>query len=918
MEKASEKAPQQIVDDSEKTVAEKALARFVAETAPEKISLVRDKEPNARLAAEAAEAARPSVLKSGIDKITSTVITNDETRASVNHYGAEFLKTASLFSAGKVGLASTILAYGLDQAKAGDDLTVQVQDFALGGMKGGALKAMFGVIGASGHYAPVKGAMMGVGAGSAEVLFNRETFKNPSTFSERLREQALNPQALLLNAAVFTAGQGLYSGLNLASKGSLANNRLLSGMVTGGSFGFVNGTVAEGTRQLAEDGKIDITKMLLKGSLEAGVGAAGAGFGIKVSDPAFHARIKNSASSTLESLGLNPSPSAREYLVTGGKNELSRFAEEKTSTALTTVREVRNILGFERIGQEKQMLLQHSEQTRGRIPIPALADILASCNPEKLTPAERASHLFSKGKGPVFLEQGKNDRIRLTVGENATQWKNSIGGNRVMLGQHETPINVMAPLLVGDPHAINSPSSNQAWEQFNSQLAQAKRIGVTGVSTDVWWGVIEPKQGQFDFRYYDKLSNSITGNGLKWMPILSLHQAGGNVGDTVSVPVPFWVWNKISSQIPGSSPDVGKFKSEYGNVSSEYVNFAADKYAMPMYRSVMEAFQKQYASKASQISEVNVSMGPAGEARYPSYNQHDGKLAEYPGRGALQAHSDLQKADFHDFVMRKYGSFEAVEKAWGGKVHKIEPPVNGDAFFRDKIHTNTQYGKDFFDWYNGALINHVQGVLKTSFDVFSNKQAPFRDIDIGAKIPGIHWRTGVNDGGKITIGDRLAELNAGLIRTSSNDWHSDELGRGYRPLLSGIKDASTQPGAGRFTLHFTCLEMLDGWDGPKANALPHSLARWVGREAAHQGLRLKGENALNFTLGDWKSWESMRGHLNYPGHKGYYDGLTLLRMGDVIHTPSEAHLKGLIDTIRSTTTSGGATGTMVEPLKPAG
>ena len=103
-------------------------------------------------------------------------------------------------------------------------------------------------------------------------------------------------------------------------------------------------------------------------------------------------------------------------------------------------------------------------------------------------------------------------------------------------------------------------------------------------------------------------------------------------------------------------------------------------------------------------------------------------------------------------------------------------------------------------------MNHIKGVLGESFKAFSNPNAPFKDVEIGAKIPGVHWRVGTKHAdGRIELGDRLAELNAGLIRTSSNDWGSDALGRGYRPLLSGIKDAVTVPGAGKFTLHFTCL-----------------------------------------------------------------------------------------------------------------
>lgn len=894
---------------SEKEVADRTLEKLLVQSAQEMKS--------ASLQA-AKEAPKHSILETGIDVLTSKIVKNDETRNQVNHYGAELVKTASLFAGGKVGLLSTVVSYGLDQAKYGDPLKDQAIDFALGGAKGTTMKGVFAAIGSGGQIAPVKGVLMGLGSGAAEVVFSRDSLNDPSRISERLKSDVFNTQSILFNAATFTVGQGIFSGANHLSKGALANNKILSGMVTGGSFGFVNGSSAEALRQVAENEEISISKMLLKGGLEASVGAAGAGIGIKASDPVFHASLRRNVYGALDKVGLSPSPQAREFVVTNGMAQINKFANEQTTTALTTVREVRNILGWERVGPEKQLLLQHSEQTNGRIPVPKLADLLATCNPENLTAAQKAAHLFPDAKGPVFLEQGQGNRIRLATGDAVPQWKNSIGGNRVMLGNYETPVNVMAPLLVGDPYDPNGEKSKGEWTDFINQLNKAKKLGVNGVSTDVWWGVIEPKQGQFDWRYYDKLSSSISTAGLKWIPILSFHQLGGNVGDTHTVPIPFWTWNKISSQIPGSNADVGKFRSENNNLSSEYIQFAADRYAIPLYKSVMSAFQTQYASKANQIAEINVSLGPAGEARYPSYNQHD-PGADYPSRGALQAYSELQKADFVNFVMKKYGSMDGVEKAWGTKVGKIEPPVDASAFYRDQIHTKTQYGKDFFDWYSGSLVNHIKGVLGESFKVFSNPNAPFKNVEIGAKIPGVHWRVGTKHAdGRIELGDRLAELNAGLIRTSTNDWASDALGRGYRPLLSGIREAATAPGAGKFTLHFTCLEMLDGQGGPEAKALPNSLANWIGKEAKQQGLLLKGENALNFTLQDWGAWNSMRSHLQLNDKPGLYHGLTILRITDVINTPAEAQLKALIDATKAPPPPGAAPAMKPPTLKPAG
>lgn len=894
-------------DLSDKLVSERALDLLRQEASKELLKSVAAKHLPADSSKDQPIKENASYLQTGINSLSSRFISDRQTRSSVNHYTAEFLKTASLFTGGKLGIAATAIAYGLDQAKPEDSWKDQAADFALGATKGEALKGSFAYLGSRGTFAPLKGALMGLSSGAMDEVFKRETFTDPFSLNDRLRKNAFNPQAVMMNAAVFTVAEGLYSGINYAYKDALSQNRLLSGMVMGGSFGFVNGTVAEASREFQETGKINPGTVAWKGLLEGGVSAAGAGVGIKVSDPVFQQKLKDSTIGALDSLGLNPfRTNSREFVVTGGFSDLDKFTHEQTKTAITTVREVRNILGWEKLGPEKRLLLQHSDESCSKIPIPKLADLIASCNPEQLGAPERASHLFPSAKGPVYLEEGSKNHIRFLMGDQVPQWKNSLGGNRIMLGTPETKINAMAPLLIGDPNNPDGAPSKQAWDEFNSQLKQAKTLGIDGISTDVWWGIAEPKQGQFQWNYYDKLSSQIIGSGLKWVPIESFHEAGGNVGDTVNIPVPFWVWNKISSQIPASSPDVAKFKSEQGHVSNEYVQFWADKYAVPLYKDFMTAFGQHFAGKAQAISEINISLGPAGEARYPSYNHHDDNVG-YPTRGALQAYSDLAKADFKDWALKKYGSFDNLNKAWGGHVENIEPPVDANAFYKDNVHTNTQYGRDVIDWYSDTLIKHVQNVMGTAFEVYG-PDSPYKNANIGMKIPGVHWRIGTNAGGHVNMADRLAEIDAGMIRTSTNDWNSDELGHGYRPLLSGIKQLMSLPGGDRLILHFTALEMPDGQDANmNAKALPYSLAEWLGREAQHEGIPLKGENALAGTLQNSDSWNIMASHLKLPFQDGYYRGLTLLRLSDLFSSDvARGNLEKLIKATRSNSGQGSA------------
>src|ERR1700683_3953048 len=69
------------------------------------------------------------------------------------------------------------------------------------------------------------------------------------------------------------------------------------------------------------------------------------------------------------------------------------------------------------------------------------------------------------------------------------------------------------------------------WDQFRNQLLSAKAMGIKAVTTDVWWGLVEAREGEFDWAYYEQYAKVVEECGLKWIPILSFHSAGKTVGD---------------------------------------------------------------------------------------------------------------------------------------------------------------------------------------------------------------------------------------------------------------------------------------------------------------------------------------------------------------------------------------------------
>jgi beta-amylase len=414
--------------------------------------------------------------------------------------------------------------------------------------------------------------------------------------------------------------------------------------------------------------------------------------------------------------------------------------------------------------------------------------------------------------------------------------------------------NVMAPLQVKDR------------AEFRRQLTVAKQIGVDGVSVDVWWGQVEASgDQQFAWQYYDDIFSDITAAGLKIIPIMAFHQCGGNVGDDCDIPLPTWIWQHFAAQ--GVTAADLQYQSEFGNRSIETVSLWADQWVLSQYSEFMQAFAKRYADLAPQISEINISMGPAGELRYPSYNSHDGTRSSYPSRGGFQAYSALAIANFRLTMQQQYGNINALNQAWRSNFttfEQIEPPADGDAFIHSGAQFDSAFGRDFILWYHQALLAHGRRMLRTAFAALNNEMAT---IELGFKIPGIHWKMAANDHSR-----RSAELAAGLIATDTPYLPDDGFGYQRIVALAAAFSAETR----NVVLHFTALEMDDNPTAPD-QSMAKSLVKWLGAEAARQQVTIKGENALSAGVTHQHGWDNIMAALA----SGHYSGLTVLRITQV-------------------------------------
>jgi len=518
--------------------------------------------------------------------------------------------------------------------------------------------------------------------------------------------------------------------------------------------------------------------------------------------------------------------------------------------------------------------------------------------------------------------------------------------------------NAMGPLVIGDWRNEAFPNENDAegaWANFDEQLKKAKELGVQAISTDVWWGIVEKERGVFNWAYYEKIAQKIKAAGLRWIPIMSLHSCGGNIGDECDIPVPEWVWTYGLTDDDREKYGTHKYQylgerslnkqfstfnqeEQEKAYSKEFISAWSTDNFVPVFSQFFEEFQKTFHKEYEKIiDEINVSTGPAGECRYPSYNKHDFQtntipwgddsnelpvVDAYPSRGTLQAYSITARKSFLEYVTALPGIRGATDEEtiknllerWpspGAVIEKfsqrgleaIEPPTdvniantNKDGFFTTSYAIAGAYGHDFFDWYSQSLLQHCKKITTAALKVFDGENAPFRSIPIGEKVAGIHWRTGDN---------RYAELTAGLIRSSDfNLWQTAANGHGYAPILGMFKDVSEkhkdefssykderldscngEERPSHINVHFTCIEM-NNWNDNNvgAGSRAKDLVEWVGDYAHKIGLPLKGENAIasNIAHRDDDFLTTSWGNIEESIKKGY-GGITILRLSDLFY-----------------------------------
>lgn len=436
--------------------------------------------------------------------------------------------------------------------------------------------------------------------------------------------------------------------------------------------------------------------------------------------------------------------------------------------------------------------------------------------------------------------------------------------------------------------------------EFKENLSEAKGFGIEAVTVDVWWGLVMTNRNKPDWSYYKEIFKYIVDANFFIVPIISFHRCGGGPGDgDCDIQIPKWVYSEVSAEANIEADDL-RYESETGRKCSDYLppwvtNLKSVSDAMNefMVSFLEEPYYKELA-KYGKFKEINISMGPTGELRYPSYNKADSW--EFDHRGYFQAYSNPARSSFRNWVVTKSPEWS---KKYLSEPFNIRPPfghvktnvicnspysARADQFVSEKQHEDKGYGRDFIQWYHDSLIQHCNSLLKSANSIFINE---YLEVPFGIKIPGIHWQW------RLTDIPRYAELTAGLIPYDSNLRSGSNLKSqitGYESFFKSIKQIQNKLNR-KIIVHFTSLEMDDDNDS-RGTSMAKSLVFAVGETAKKYGVLLSGENAIKKIAinGDDRTWEN----INQAFESGYFSGFTLLRLCEDIWNTDKGKYKEFI------------------------
>lgn len=239
-------------------------------------------------------------------------------------------------------------------------------------------------------------------------------------------------------------------------------------------------------------------------------------------------------------------------------------------------------------------------------------------------------------------------------------------------------------LIVGGFDPARKEDVEPMTRSLEAAMPALKQLGVTSHEGYVRWNLCEPEPGKYDWSVYDRYVQIYKRYGIKWVPFLI-------VGSAYSLPQ--WYYKNRQAGYQGY---VCLEHGEESDVQSLW-NPALREHIARFIR----AFCEHYRDSGVIESILLGITGNYGEAIYVATG-NDWTADIY---GPYHTHAGYWAGDpyavksFQQWLAKKYGSVEALSRAWGREYHRFEeirPFLRKDA-------PNDRAWLDFVDWYIGSM-----------------------------------------------------------------------------------------------------------------------------------------------------------------------------------------------------------------------